>query len=94
MTFREEDPNLTDQFLPNFVISDQQGPVGPIHTGSSVCFFNFRGDRAIEISNAFEDEQFTGFKRDWINVRYAGMMQYDGGDEGAWGHDDNDDHTI
>ena len=32
----------------------------------------------IEISKAFEDEQFTGFKRDRIEVRYAGMMQYDG----------------
>ncbi|MEE2788084.1 MAG: 2,3-bisphosphoglycerate-independent phosphoglycerate mutase [Myxococcota bacterium] len=74
-----EESGATDQFLPPFVIADDSGPVGPIIDGDSVCFFNFRGDRAIEISRAFEDQTFDGFTRGAKpNVRFAGMMQYDG----------------
>src|SRR5690606_1297923 len=45
-----------------------------------VIFFNFRGDRAIEISRAFEEgESFSGFaRRPRPEVLFAGMMQYDG----------------
>jgi 2,3-bisphosphoglycerate-independent phosphoglycerate mutase len=47
--------------------------------GDSVVFFNFRGDRAIEISRAFEDEEFDKFDRGApLDLFYAGMMQYDG----------------
>jgi 2,3-bisphosphoglycerate-independent phosphoglycerate mutase len=79
-TFRTEDPAAIDQFLPPFVIVGENGkPVGPIGDGASVVFFNFRGDRAIEISRAFEQDEFPFFDR---GVRpavcYAGMMQYDG----------------
>jgi 2,3-bisphosphoglycerate-independent phosphoglycerate mutase len=78
-TLREETPGVTDQFLPGFVIGDADGPVGPIRDGASVVFFNFRGDRAIEISRAFEEDDFTAFDRGRRpDVRYAGMMQYDG----------------
>jgi 2,3-bisphosphoglycerate-independent phosphoglycerate mutase len=53
--------------------------VGPIRDGDSVVFFNFRGDRAIEISKAFEAEDFPHFDRSpRPEVAYAGMMQYDG----------------
>ncbi|MBU1432360.1 2,3-bisphosphoglycerate-independent phosphoglycerate mutase [Myxococcota bacterium] len=77
-TLREE-TGAVDQFLPGFVIGDAHGPVGPIRDGASVCFFNFRGDRAIEISRAFEDESLDTFERGpRLKVRYAGMMQYDG----------------
>jgi 2,3-bisphosphoglycerate-independent phosphoglycerate mutase len=68
-----------DQDLDGFVIADAQGPVGPIRDGAAVIFFNFRGDRALEISRAFEDEEFHGFDRGpRPNVAYAGMMEYDG----------------
>ena len=77
-TFRVEQPGITDQQLPSFVIANEQGPVGQIHDGASVCFFNFRGDRAVEISRAFEEKSFSGFNRQYVNVRFAGMMQYDG----------------
>ncbi|MBN1944533.1 MAG: 2,3-bisphosphoglycerate-independent phosphoglycerate mutase [Bradymonadales bacterium] len=78
-TFRAEDPEVTDQFLPAFVIADEQGPVGRIEDGSSVVFFNFRGDRAIEISRAFEEAELSHFDRQRRpDVLYAGMMQYDG----------------
>ncbi len=78
-TFRDEAPDLSDQVLPGFVVADEEGPVGPIRDGASVVFFNFRGDRAIEITRAFEDDAFDAFDRGpGLDVRYAGMMQYDG----------------
>ena len=78
-TFRTETPGLTDQYLPAFTIVDDKGPVGPIVDGDSVVLFNFRGDRAIEISVAFDSENFSKFDRKrYPNVVYAGMMEYDG----------------
>jgi 2,3-bisphosphoglycerate-independent phosphoglycerate mutase len=78
-TIRERDPSVTDQFLPAFVVERNGEPIGPIRDGDSVVFFNFRGDRAIEISRAFEEEDFTKFDRGIRQkVEYAGMMQYDG----------------
>ncbi len=78
-TYYREDPKITDQYLPSFVIAENGNPVGKIVDGDSVIFFNFRGDRAIEISMAFEDDDFKGFDRvKWPEVFYAGMMQYDG----------------
>jgi 2,3-bisphosphoglycerate-independent phosphoglycerate mutase len=79
LTFRDEDPKVIDQNLPPFVIADDDGPVGRIRDGASVVFFNFRGDRAIEITRAFEDDAFRPFDRGGRpDVLYAGMMQYDG----------------
>ncbi len=77
---RDEAPGIGDQNLPAFVIVDGGGAaVGPIRDGAAVLFFNFRGDRAIEISRAFEDATFTEFERGpRPDVFYAGMMQYDG----------------
>ena len=76
---RRENPKVIDQDLPPFVISRNGKPLGPIIENDSVIFFNFRGDRAIEMSMAFEDENFDKFSRGpRLNVQYAGMMQYDG----------------
>lgn len=79
-SLRAEAPGVIDQNLPGFVIVDERGaPVGPIRDGASVVFFNFRGDRAIEITRAFEQEALGAFDRGpRPEVRYAGMMQYDG----------------
>jgi len=78
-TLRRENPDVIDQDLPPFVIARNTKPLGPITENDSVIFFNFRGDRAIEISMAFEEEQFDKFPRGpKLNVKYAGMMQYDG----------------
>ena len=77
-TFRAE-RRVDDQNLPGFVIARGGAPVGPIVDGDSVVCFNFRGDRAIEISRAFEDDGLTAFDRGRRpDVLYAGMMQYDG----------------
>ena len=77
-TLRDE-TGAVDQELGGFVIADDDGPVGPIRDGAAVLFTNFRGDRAIEISQAFEDDDFPHFDRGpRPDVLYAGMMQYDG----------------
>ena len=78
-TYRTENPRLIDQDMHEFVIVDAKGPVGTINDGDSVVYFNFRGDRALEITSAFEDDGFEKFDRGVRpSVYYAGMMQYDG----------------
>ena len=77
-----------DQYLGEFVVERDLGegaaPAGPIIDGDAVIFFNFRGDRAIEITQAFEDDDFDHFDRTGADGRgrpdvfYAGMLQYDG----------------
>jgi len=79
-TLRAENPGVIDQDLPPFVIVGEDGiPNGPVGDGDSVVFFNFRGDRAIEISRAFTEEDFDEFERErFPKAMYAGMMEYDG----------------
>jgi len=78
-TYYREDPAITDQYLDSFVVVEGGKPVGPIQDGDAVIFFNFRGDRAIEISRAFEEPGLREFDRVRVpEVFYAGMMQYDG----------------
>ncbi|MCM8626890.1 2,3-bisphosphoglycerate-independent phosphoglycerate mutase [Accumulibacter sp.] len=72
-------PGTNDQDLPPFVIASEGRPVGTIEDGDSVVFFNFRGDRATEITRAFEESGFDRFDRRRVpRVTYAGMLQYDG----------------
>jgi 2,3-bisphosphoglycerate-independent phosphoglycerate mutase len=74
-TLREEKPGVIDQDLPAFVIT----PPAPMQDGDACVMFNFRGDRAIEISRAFDDDSFDKFARvRRPDVFYAGMMEYDG----------------
>ncbi len=76
---RKEHPGVSDQDMPAFVIGERGAPVGPILDDDSVVFFNFRGDRAIEITRAFEEPDFALFDRvRYPRVVYAGMLQYDG----------------
>ena len=76
--YREE-TGAIDQDLPAFVIGRDGKPVGPIVDGDSVVLFNFRGDRALELSMAFDYDDFDHFNRGpKPNVLYAGMLQYDG----------------
>ena len=69
-----------DQDLPPFVISDDgKTPVGAVEDNDSVIYFNFRGDRSLEITAAFEEEAFDKFDRGRRpKVMYAGMLEYDG----------------
>ena len=77
--FRTETPGLIDQDLPPFVIADDHGPIAPIVDGDSVILFNFRGDRALELTRAFDEPGFAAFDRVRVpDVLFAGMMEYDG----------------
>ena len=77
--FRARQPGVLDQDLPAFVVERDGKPLGPITDGDSVILFNFRGDRAMELTRAFEQESFDKFDRGpRPDVEYAGMMQYDG----------------
>ena len=74
-TLRDEAPGIIDQDLPPFVIDG----ASPMADGDAVVMFNFRGDRAIELSRAFEEDDFAPFDRvRRPDVLYAGMMEYDG----------------
>lgn len=77
---KEEDTSVTDQYYPPFVIVDEEGkPVGPIVDGDAVATFNYRADRMVMVSKAFELADFDKFDRvRRPDVRFAGMMQYDG----------------
>ncbi|MFM2073194.1 MAG: 2,3-bisphosphoglycerate-independent phosphoglycerate mutase [Actinomycetota bacterium] len=69
-----------DQYLAAFVIVGDDGePVGTMSDGDAVVLYNFRGDRSIEISQAYENDDFTAFDRgDRPHVYFCGMLQYDG----------------
>ncbi len=69
-----------DQYLDEFVVVDDAGsPVGAMADGDAVILTNFRGDRAIEISRAYEEPDFMIFDRGrHPDVSFAGMLQYDG----------------
>ena len=74
-TDRSENPDIIDQYLNPFIVDNTNGT---IEDHDSVIFFNFRGDRAIEISRAFDEDNFDKFDRIRVpNVYYAGMLQYD-----------------
>ena len=78
-TYRAE-TKVIDQDLPPFVIAENGKPVGTVQDGDSVIFYNFRGDRSIEISKAFDGgDEFDKFDRvRKPNVCYAGLLEYDG----------------
>ena len=77
-TYRAE-TGCIDQDLPAFVVARDGAPVAKIANGDSVVLFNFRGDRAQEISLAFDRKDFDKFDRgDYTGVKFAGMLQYDG----------------
>ena len=80
-TYRAENPEVIDQDLPAFVIAKDGQPVGKVANGDSVVLYNFRGDRAQEISLAFDKgADFDKFDRgaDYKGVLFAGMLEYDG----------------
>jgi len=74
-SYRAQQPGIIDQDLPAFVVA----PPVAIADGDAVVMWNFRGDRAIEISRAFDDLDLEAFDRvRRPDVFYAGMMEYDG----------------
>ncbi len=80
MEQRKNNPTIIDQDINPFIIRDTKTKeTSPIKDGDSVVFFNFRGDRAIEISRAFTEKNFSPFRREpYPRINYWGMTQYDG----------------
>lgn len=78
--FRNKDPKIQDQNLPDFVVVDgNDEPVGKVKKGDSFIYFDFRADRAIEIAMAFTYRDFPHFSRgDYSpdDVYFAGMTEY------------------
>ena len=68
----------TDEFVEPTVIVKEGKPVGLIQDKDSVIFFNFRPDRAREITRAFCDDEFTGFERaKRLDLTYVCFTEYD-----------------
>ncbi|MEG1805236.1 MAG: 2,3-bisphosphoglycerate-independent phosphoglycerate mutase [Clostridia bacterium] len=68
---------VTDEFIKPIVVVKNGEPVGTIKDGDAVIFFNFRPDRAREITRCFIEKDFDKFKKEPINVTYVCLTQYD-----------------
>lgn len=73
--------NVNDEYLEAYVITDKKGnPLATIKEGDAVIFFNYRADRAVQITRAFEDENFPGWEREIIkNLYFVGLTNYEKG---------------
>ena len=70
--------DILDEFMIPTVIKENSLPVGTIDTKDSIIFFNFRPDRARQITRAFVDEDFKGFEREKkVSTVYITMTEYD-----------------
>ena len=69
--------DVTDEFVLPTVITENGKPVSVVKENDSVIFFNFRPDRAREITRAFCDDQFTGFDRPYIKTDFVCFKNYD-----------------
>lgn len=69
----------TDEFVQPTVVEERGNPVATIESNDSIIFFNFRPDRARQITRAFVDDEFEGFNRGpaLANLYYVCMTQYD-----------------
>ena len=68
---------VTDEFIKPLLIENESGNVSTIKDNDAVIFFNFRPDRARQITRAFVDEEFDNFNRQKVNVKYVCMTMYD-----------------
>lgn len=76
--FRKQNENLVDQDCPPFNVFNKKGELVQIEDNDAVLFMNFRADRAIEITQAFVEKDFSGFHIDHRpDIYFAGMMIYD-----------------
>ena len=79
-SYKTEDENgalLTDEFIIPMVVCENDKPVGKIEANDSVVFFNFRPDRARELTRTLVDPEFNGFDRELLPLYYVCMTQYD-----------------
>jgi 2,3-bisphosphoglycerate-independent phosphoglycerate mutase len=70
--------DVTDEFVEPVVITDDGEPVATIEDGDAVVFFNFRADRARQITRAITEDDFEGFRRTKrVNVHFTCMARYE-----------------
>jgi len=69
--------NVTDEFIVPLLVKDEKGELGTVKDNDAIIFYNFRPDRAREITRAFMDEDFNHFERQKVNVKFVCMTQYD-----------------
>ena len=69
--------DVTDEFVVPTVIKKDGEPLGKVSENDSVVFFNFRPDRARELTRTIVDEDFSGFERDYFKTCFVTMTQYD-----------------
>ena len=71
------DAKVVDEFvLPTVVLKDG-APTATLKANDAVIFFNFRPDRARQLTRAITEPDFDGFKRDWFETYFVTMTQYD-----------------
>lgn len=78
-TLRRIEPEVQDQYLPAFVVVENNQPVGRVMAGDAVIYIDFRADRAIEIAQAFTYWDFPYFNRGAYkptDVYFVGMTEY------------------
>jgi 2,3-bisphosphoglycerate-independent phosphoglycerate mutase len=70
---------ITDEFVvPATIVDTNDSPIGPIRDGDSVIFFNFRSDRARQLTRALAFDDFDGFERSpYPRISMTTMTQYD-----------------
>ena len=69
-----------DEYFEPYVIKDGDKPMTTVTDGDAVIFFNFRADRAVELTRAFEDPDFPGWNREMIkNLYFVGLTNYEKG---------------
>ena len=71
------DRDETDEFVKPTVVQKNGAPVALIQDKDSVVFFNFRPDRAREITRAFCDDDFKGFDRERLDLKFVCFSEYD-----------------
>ncbi len=69
--------NVTDEFIKPLLVKDEDGELRTVKDNDSVIFFNFRPDRARQLTRAFVDDDFTNFDRKKKNIKFICMTQYD-----------------
>ncbi|MEL7646613.1 MAG: 2,3-bisphosphoglycerate-independent phosphoglycerate mutase [Sedimentibacter sp.] len=68
---------VTDEFIKPLLVEKQGGGLGTVKDNDAVIFYNFRPDRARQLTRAFVDEEFSNFPRKRVNVKFVCMTQYD-----------------
>ena len=69
--------DVTDEFVLPTVIVENGAPLSVVKPNASVIFFNFRPDRAREMTRAFCDDKFTGFDRQFLPLTFVCFKDYD-----------------